>query len=169
MRRWRENAPEQLSPSGDADVQSQAGYPAHVAVFERKTHVIRCLEPTSSPTRGPVSQVSPPTRVGCCACANADAVKASVSKQAPTKRWDFDISLSDRLVTAIFGSLHGVRHRSVVSSAAVVVWNGMRPPAAGAIPAPAVPPIVTVPMPMVPMGAGDGSGSRSYRRTASAA
>ena len=67
------------------------------------------------------------------------------------------------------GCLRGVRHRCVGSSAAMPVCHDMRPSAAGAIPAPAVPPIITVPMPIVPMGAGDGSGGRAYRCAAPAA
>ena len=117
-----------------------------------------------SPTRGPVLQVNPPTRTGCCVCAAAGAVKASASTQAPNERRDFDIKLSDRLVKAMCGSLRGVRHRRAGSSAAVPVCHDMRPSAAGAMPAPAVPPIITVPIivPIVPMDTGNGSGGRAY-------
>src|ERR1700742_4737326 len=43
--------------------------------FDRKTHRMCCLEPTSSPTLVQVRQVSPPTRT-CDVCADAGAATA---------------------------------------------------------------------------------------------
>lgn len=92
----------------------------------------------------------------------------SKSQQQPSRR--FSVSLLDQDETSW--------KRDDTSRATLILWfpltavpmrHAVRPSAARAIPAAAVPPIISMPMLISPVGTGDGSGRSSYGSTATTA